>query len=200
MRQLKGFLFGAIALALLTAPLVACSNSARGAGEERVASTDTTPDAVITTKVETKLVADPTLNPFEIKVETSHGVVSLSGTVGEAGDRDQAERVAMDTGGVRSVINNIEVNAEGAAKTGASAAVYEAKDTLTDAAITAAVKAKLVAADGLTGLHIDVDTAKGVVVLSGKVESETQKRHAEKLARDTHGVADVLNNLKVERG
>ena len=74
----------------------------------------------------------------------------------------------------------------------------EAQPVLEDAAITAKVKAKLAADPEVSGLAVDVDTTKGVVVLRGKVTSAAVSAEAEKLARNTAGVRAVMNRLVVE--
>lgn len=68
-----------------------------------------------------------------------------------------------------------------------------------DAAITAKVKAKLLSEDLLNGMDIDVDTQSGVVFLNGVVETDEQKRKAIDLAKNTEGVRDVEDNLKIGR-
>ncbi len=68
-----------------------------------------------------------------------------------------------------------------------------------DAALTAKVKAKLLSDETVEGTQIDVDTQNGVVFLNGVVDSEDQKRKAIDLARNTEGVRDVEDNLKVGR-
>lgn len=66
-------------------------------------------DNVITTKVKTKLAADPQVNPFNISVTTNEGVVTLTGRVKEARQRTEAEKLARDTEGVKGVNNLIKV-------------------------------------------------------------------------------------------
>ncbi|MES1240300.1 MAG: BON domain-containing protein [Acidobacteriota bacterium] len=66
-----------------------------------------------------------------------------------------------------------------------------------DAAITAAVKAKLAADGDINPFNIDVDTNEGVVTLQGRVEKEEARTKAEQLARDTNGVKRVINLVKV---
>ncbi len=44
---------------------------------------------------------------------------------------------------------------------------------------------------------IDVDTNKGVVSLNGVVDSPASKQRAAEIARQTSGVAKVVNNLQV---
>jgi hypothetical protein len=65
-----------------------------------------------------------------------------------------------------------------------------------DAAITAAVKSKLVADKGSSLVKINVDTNQGVVELKGTVDSERTKQRATELARQVEGVRKVVNNLK----
>lgn len=68
-----------------------------------------------------------------------------------------------------------------------------------DAALTAKVKAKLLSEDVLNGMNIDVDTQNGVVFLNGVVDSQDQKQKAIELAKNTEGVREVEDNLKVGR-
>jgi hyperosmotically inducible periplasmic protein len=142
-------------------------------------------DATITTRVAARIVADPELNPFEIDVDTQNGVVRLSGTVDEAGDRQKAEEVARDTSGVRDVVNEIEVGDK------------TLGDTVDDTVIGTRIKAKLTADPQINPFNIDVDVERGVVTLSGRVPTEQDRRHAEELARQTSGVKEVRNRLEV---
>ena len=67
----------------------------------------------------------------------------------------------------------------------------------TDAGITTAVKSKLAADDTVKAYQVDVDTQNKVVTLSGDVDTTAQKEHAVMIARNTNGVADVIDNLRV---
>ena len=60
-------------------------------------------DATITTKVKTKLLADPMVSGFAISVETFRGRVILSGFVNSQGQVDRAIALAREVGGVREV-------------------------------------------------------------------------------------------------
>jgi hyperosmotically inducible protein len=67
-----------------------------------------------------------------------------------------------------------------------------------DAAITAAVKAKLLADPMVGGLKIDVDTRSGVVYLTGdNMKSQAEIDQAIKLAKETSGVTSVESKLIV---
>jgi hyperosmotically inducible protein len=67
-----------------------------------------------------------------------------------------------------------------------------------DARISGRVGRRLTLDPDVKRYTIDVDTIDGVVTLRGKVDSETMKTSAEKLARDTEGVKDVKNELIVD--
>lgn len=66
-----------------------------------------------------------------------------------------------------------------------------------DAGITTAVKSKLAADDMVKAYQVDVDTENRVVTLSGEVETAAQREHAVMIARQTDGVADVIDQLRV---
>jgi hyperosmotically inducible periplasmic protein len=71
------------------------------------------------------------------------------------------------------------------------------EEALDDATITAKVKANLIADPEVRALDIDVDTVDGRVTLQGKVANESLRAEAEKLARITPGVRQVLNLIQV---
>ena len=66
-----------------------------------------------------------------------------------------------------------------------------------DAGITTAVKSKLAADDTVKAYKVDVDTANKVVTLSGEVDTAAQRAHAVMIAKNTKGVADVIDQLRV---
>lgn len=168
----------AMACVLALAVLGGCSSN-KTVGE-------TVDDAAITAKVKTKLAADPTVNPFRIDVDTTDGVVRLSGTVNQSGDRTQAERIARDTEGVRRVVNDINV--------GQAATLGQEVDC---ARIVSDVKARLAADPTVAANNIDVDCEKGAVTLSGQVSSPTARDTAVRISRDISGVSSVQSRLTV---
>jgi hyperosmotically inducible protein len=66
-----------------------------------------------------------------------------------------------------------------------------------DPGVTTAVKAKFAADDTVKAYQIDVDTKDRVVTLSGTVETAAAKEQAVKIARQTDGVRDVVDQLAV---
>jgi hyperosmotically inducible protein len=68
--------------------------------------------------------------------------------------------------------------------------------TLSDTAITAKIKAKLLTDDGLKKSKIDVTTTNGVVTLEGSATSSAAKSRAESIAKAVDGVKSVDNTVK----
>jgi len=66
-------------------------------------------DTTITTTVKAKLAAEKGSTLTRVGVDTNRGVVHLTGVVSSAADRSLAERVARGVGGVKSVVNNLQV-------------------------------------------------------------------------------------------
>ncbi len=73
-----------------------------------------------------------------------------------------------------------------------------AGQTMSDASISTAVQTSLTR-DRLSNFtRVDVDTERGVVNLSGVVQTEEQRGRAERLAHQVDGVVRVNNNLQVQ--
>jgi hyperosmotically inducible periplasmic protein len=144
-------------------------------------------DTVLTAKVKADLMKDDAAKASDIKVKTNAGVVQLSGFVGSEAARQRAEQLATSTEGVKSVRNDLSVQSKQE-----SAGQYVA-----DTAITAKVKAALLADDEVRGLAINVETLKGTVQLSGAAKSASARDKAEQLAKSVEGVTAVQNRIAV---
>ena len=66
-----------------------------------------------------------------------------------------------------------------------------------DAAITAKVKTALARDRDVPAHNVNVTTYRGLVQLSGFVQSEDVARKAAEVARNVDGVSDVYNDLRV---
>ncbi|MDQ2735036.1 MAG: BON domain-containing protein [Pseudomonadota bacterium] len=83
--------------------------SSEAASQALTKTGDVIEDGVVTTKVKAALLTDPDVKGLRIEVDTRDGVVTLTGTVDKAASRDLAARIASDTGGVKSVVNQLVV-------------------------------------------------------------------------------------------
>jgi len=66
-------------------------------------------DTATTTSVKAKLLADDIVPSRMVKVETTDGVVQLSGSVKDQAQADRAESVAKTVDGVKSVKNDLKI-------------------------------------------------------------------------------------------
>ena len=66
-------------------------------------------DATITASVKSKLVAEKAANLTRVDVDTNNGTVYLNGTVESPEQRSRAEQLAWQAKGVKSVVNNLQV-------------------------------------------------------------------------------------------
>jgi hyperosmotically inducible protein len=66
-------------------------------------------DATITASVKSKLVAEKASNLTRVDVDTNSGTVYLNGTVESPEQKTRAEQLAWQAKGVKSVVNNLQV-------------------------------------------------------------------------------------------
>jgi len=78
-----------------------------------------------------------------------------------------------------------------------AAGAWAATKKVTDDQLYDLVRRKLADDVVVKGGAIQVDVKDGVVTLSGKVETNQQKKKAEKLTHKVGGVKQVINNLVV---
>jgi hyperosmotically inducible protein len=100
---------------------------------------------------------------------------------------------AVGTGG--SVGTARERGAEIGEKVAVAAA--KAKETASEAALTSKIKAKMMLDDSVKARAIDVTTDGSTVTLSGTVGSVREHDRAAQLARETAGVTQVVDHLRV---
>jgi hyperosmotically inducible protein len=70
---------------------------------------------------------------------------------------------------------------------------------LSEAALTAKIKSKMALDDYVKARTISVDTNGTVVTLAGTVQTDQEHQRAVRLARETEGVTQVIDKLKVAR-
>lgn len=73
-----------------------------------------------------------------------------------------------------------------------------ASEYMDDATITTKVKAALAADPSVKAYQVNVETYRGVVQLSGFVDSEANIRRASEVAQGVHGVRAVKNDVRIK--
>jgi osmotically-inducible protein OsmY len=72
-----------------------------------------TANARVTAAIKTKLVAEPGLPSFNINVDTTDGLVTLSGKVSSHEQIARAVKLALETEGVHKVVSTLQVTPAG---------------------------------------------------------------------------------------
>jgi osmotically-inducible protein OsmY len=101
-RHTRRALFSLALIAMLVLPLTfaACGKSV---GE-------TIDDATITARVKTALLNDPQVGGMKIDVDTTQGVVTMSGIVKSQAEADRAVQLARQANGVKDVKSTLQIN------------------------------------------------------------------------------------------
>ncbi len=146
-------------------------------------------DPATSRKVKTALGLSKRLAGFDIGVNTSDGVVTLSGQVPSEDIKSLAGEIARDTSGVTTVQNNITVDP--AAQPSSESVHVE------DLEIRASILEAFAHSKELGGKNIDVKVENRSVTLGGTVETPIQRSGAEQIARAVDGVSGVTNNIVV---
>jgi hyperosmotically inducible protein len=180
--------FGFLKLTAIVAVLAVAS--ACSATRTQQSAGEVIDDSVLTSKVKVALIDDPTTKAGQINVETYRGVVQLGGFVDNANQKAQATKVARSVTGVKEVRNDLLISTKPHASTG---------QDVDDSMLTGSVKTKLMDDSTTKAYEINVGTQKGVVQLTGFVDSTTMKARAGELAHSVDGVKDVRNDLEIRQ-
>ena len=125
------------------------------------------------------------LKDDHIRVESTDGAVTLTGTVTTDSHRSLAEETVANLPGVKSVDNRLEVK--------------ELQPlTKSDDWIAAKVKAALLLHRSVSARNTKVSVKDGVVTLRGIASSQAEKDLATEYARDADGVKNVINEMTVQ--
>ena len=155
---------------------------------------ESTEDAATTSRVRTALLLSKNASPFDIKVQTIQGEVTLAGQVPTEEVKSVAGAIAQDTSSVKQVHNNLVVNAgiernPDREHLGERVADLEIQTLVTDA---------LSKSVDLADKHIATEVKSRTVALNGTVQTSNQKYAAEQIAWQVPGVQGLKDNLRVE--
>jgi hyperosmotically inducible protein len=130
------------------------------------------------------------LKTVSVSQDRDKGVVTLSGQVAADADKAQAESLAKSIAGSQVVANEIIVTPPG----------IESDAKKINSALDDAVSSDLKAYFIQYGLSDSVSYSVhgGVVTLTGRVDTEAKRAHAEKLASSVKNVTQVVNEIQVK--
>lgn len=145
-------------------------------------------DKEISNAIYNELMFNATTPAHLIDVETTNGIVTLTGSVDNILAEDRAVKIARTVKGVRAVVDNIKVNAPYKADFALERAITDAlyKDPATDS------------------YEVMIKAKNGKITLTGEVDSWQEKKLTEFVAKGIKGVKKVNNQITVnyteERG
>jgi len=122
----------------------------------------------------------------DIKVQSSDGVVTLTGTVAEAVNKSLAEATVASLPGVKSVDNRLEIKGVRA-------------EANSDAWLSAKVKATLLFHRNVSAYQTEVSAKNGIVTLHGNASSKAQKQLTSEYAMDVEDVKSVINKMTIAK-
>ena len=137
-----------------------------------------------------KSLDDAGLKNVSVSQDRDKGVVTLGGSVAGEGEKSQAESIAKSLAGTQVVADQIAVLPPG----GESDAKTVNSDL--DKAIDKNLDAALVQNKLQKGVRYSVK--RGVVTLTGEVNSEARRAQVQKVASSVPNVQQVVNELQVK--
>ncbi len=139
-------------------------------------------DEAITWAVQRDLRNHDAVDAHLVEVQTSEGVVTLSGTVGNILAEERAIRCAEATRGVRAVVDNLAVRP------------VQRRDRRLEMDVLTALAQDPVA----DSYELTVDVDDGTVRLGGSVQSWAERNIAENVAKRVRGVKGIANEIQVD--
>jgi osmotically-inducible protein OsmY len=125
------------------------------------------------------------LKSDDIKIQSSDGVVTLTGSVSEDSHRTLAQETVAGLPGVKTVNNLLEIQGEHPTAT-------------SDAWLTSKVKTTLLFHRNVSTMT-EVNTKEGIVTLHGDAASQAEKNLTTEYVKDVEGVKDVNNEMIVTK-
>jgi hyperosmotically inducible periplasmic protein len=113
------------------------------------------------------------------------------------------DNVARPAGAPVATTGKPDVDTTKARETGAAigekvaTSANEAQRALAEMSLQGKIKSKMALDELVKASAINIDSAKGVVTLTGTVRSEAERARAVQLARETAGVTSVVDRLVV---
>lgn len=199
-------ILAAFMLAALTFGMACDSATETSTSQPKMSNSD------LQTAIKTKLDSDAQLKAADIDVDADvdKNAATLSGTVESQALRTRAVEYARAAHAGLIVTDKIDVKPreltradytdENATEERGRAAQYGDKlgSSLDDAWIHTKIVAKLIGNADTPERKINIDVVDNVVTLRGTVDTNEQKMEAERVAKDTEGVKNVKNMLKVK--
>lgn len=176
----------ALAAALLLAGCTGTSGEKAPEPGATRAATATLEDGLILAAVKARLTAENPDSAASVGVSVQDRVVTLRGTVRDARTRQRMVEYAQETVHVTKVVDQLRVDPH----------QRRLADQIGDVALAARVQTAFTAQVGPQNVSVRVE--RGAATISGTVHDEKTKRTILTTARDTAGVRNVVDRIRVE--
>jgi len=148
-------------------------------------------DGWIALKIRSQLLVKANVSATSTKVAVQDGAVTLNGTADNAAQKALTEMYVREVDGVKSVKNDLVVNA-------LPASTQTIGEKIDDASITTQVKFAVLRQKSTHVIATKVTTRDGNVVIVGTATSDAEKAIVTKLAEGVRGVNSVRNDMSVK--
>ena len=148
-------------------------------------------DGWIALKIRGRLLVKGHVSAISTTVTSHDGVVTLGGTADNLAQKELTAVYAKEIDGVKSVTNDIVVQA-------APMKTETAGEKIDDASITTQVKFALLGHKSTSALKTKVHTTDGLIVITGEAKTDAEKSLVTKLAEDVRGAKSVVNHMTVK--
>lgn len=167
----------AVLIPVLAGALVLVFCTAGVAAEEKITDSD------ITEAVEDEILFSPVVDFNNVTIQALEGVVTLNGSVSSVLAKERAVRLAETVKGVRSVVDQIQVDP------------YWDR---TDWQIEQDAEKALLHDAATEAFEVTVEVKEGKAVLTGVVDSLQEKELTERVVAGVRGVREVKNSIQVD--
>ncbi len=124
---------------------------------------------------------------IDVSVEVYEGRALMTGAVDKTEDRIEAVRIAWNVGGVREVINEIQVRDES-----------DLLDAARDKLITANLGTTITLDKRIKGVNYSIDTVNGTVYLMGIAQDRNELDRVRNHARQIRYVRRIVSHVRIK--
>lgn len=149
-------------------------------------------DRSVSAAVKARLLYNGQFKGLKIGITTVNNVVSLYGVVPSEEHSEKIAYIAMETKGVREVVNDLQVRPKDP-----SDPILGVGRQISDEWLESRVETAFLLNRHLSTREVDVEVDDGICILTGSVNSEEKQRVAGDIARSIQGVKDVRNHITV---
>lgn len=170
-------------------PLVAGAGGAAmvGAAQERGLE-QAVDDNEIAFEINRRLLAKDASLYRAVSTQVNKGRVLLTGTVPKPEDRITVTRLVWSIGGVREVINELNVGESGGFTR-----------SMNDTSISTKLRTRLIGDRNVSSINYSIETVRGTIYLMGTALNQAELDRVLAHARDISGVRNVVSYVEVRK-